>query len=474
MTEIKETNARSLLFYDDECSVCRSTVNRWKWVLRKRGVETVAMQSSRGRRHLGLEKGVVPDEMKLRLSSGKLVGGGDALIHLTGLFWWAKPLHTLASVCPCSDRIANGAYRWVAAGRYCVAGACRVTSSPKDHNQPSWREMILSSVGYLPLFIGAGLVASIRSKFSPWVFMWVISYTLFVGFKFLTLWLQREKLQGVPSWRILAYVFAWVGMDPRPFLVGQGRSTPRVPHSGLASSLCSLIVGALILVFAASNPAHLQDQLRAGLGLIGLACVLHFGLFKLVAWFWSNMGIAVAPVMNAPLQATSVNDFWSRRWNLAFRDLARVTVYRPVSRLAGGAVAMLLVFLVSGFLHEVALSLPARGGYGLPTLYFLLQGCAALTERYVRSQRPSMSRFAYRLSALATVVLPIPLLFHSAFLRTVIIPFLNSLQEALTMRITYPPPLGFDRSWRNGADCDSGRFAHGPEMPTVAPTLAGS
>jgi hypothetical protein len=61
------------------------------------------------------------------------------------------------------------------------------------------------------------------------------------------------------------------------------------------------------------------------------------------------------------------------------------------------------------------LSVPARGGYGLPTLYFAVQALGVLLERRRRS----------RLLAALVVALPLPLLFHATFLREVLLPFLE-------------------------------------------------
>ena len=85
--------------------------------------------------------------------------------------------------------------------------------------------------------------------------------------------------------------------------------------------------------------------------------------------------------MHAPILATSLGDFWGRRWNLAFRDLAHSYIFRPLIRRTGPAAATLAAFVASGVIHDAVISIPARGGYGLPTLYFSIQGVAVLIER---------------------------------------------------------------------------------------------
>src|SRR5260370_38671858 len=85
--------------------------------------------------------------------------------------------------------------------------------------------------------------------------------------------------------------------------------------------------------------------------------------------------------MSAPLRSTSLGEFWGKRWNLGFRQLAHELIFRPLCRRLGADTAGFLVFVVSGLIHDLVISLPARGGYGLPPLYFLLQARGVTVER---------------------------------------------------------------------------------------------
>jgi alginate O-acetyltransferase complex protein AlgI len=72
-------------------------------------------------------------------------------------------------------------------------------------------------------------------------------------------------------------------------------------------------------------------------------------------------------------------------------------------------------FLASGLLHELAISVPVRAGYGLPTAYFVLQGALVVLEKRIR-------REPGRLWTLFWLVAPLPMLFHAPFLRGIVWP----------------------------------------------------
>ena len=124
-----------------------------------------------------------------------------------------------------------------------------------------------------------------------------------------------------------------------------------------------------------------QPLLQGWIGLFGLIFLLHFGSFHLIALFWQAMGIDAQPIMSKPILSRTLSEFWGRRWNLGFRQLAHEFIFRPLHKRTGVAVAGLLVFVASGLIHDLVISVPARGGYGLPTGYFLLQGLGVTFER---------------------------------------------------------------------------------------------
>jgi D-alanyl-lipoteichoic acid acyltransferase DltB (MBOAT superfamily) len=122
-----------------------------------------------------------------------------------------------------------------------------------------------------------------------------------------------------------------------------------------------------------------------------------------------------------------LSEFWGRRWNLAFSEMTALAVFRPLRGVVGPQPATVAAFLFSGLLHELAISLPARAGYGLPLLYFALHAGAMQMETALsRRGRPVDSiRWVGRVWTLAWLVLPLPVLFHRPFLRGCVWPLIG-------------------------------------------------
>lgn len=207
--------------------------------------------------------------------------------------------------------------------------------------------------------------------------------------------------------RGLGYWTFWPGMDARPF----GSTVASGGGGLLAWGLLKMAAGAALLAVRAGHPALDLVRVFAGIGLL-----VHFGICEVLAAFWRLRGVPVERLFVNPLASRTLGEFWGRRWNLAFHAVARDHVFKPVARRHGPAAGILATFFFSGVLHELLLSVPAGGGYGLPLAYFLLQGVLVLAER--------KGAVAGRAWTLFWILAPAPLLFHPWFVRALILPLM--------------------------------------------------
>ncbi|CAN5634662.1 hypothetical protein BH11PLA2_BH11PLA2_25070 [soil metagenome] len=254
-----------------------------------------------------------------------------------------------------------------------------------------------------------------------WVVMWVMALGIYAACKTLT-WLT-SSVPTAPLGQQTAYLFAWPGMDANAFLSPRRTSLPR--WSEWYFAVAKLILGIVLLWFATPLVPADAPLLRGWLGMVGLTFVLHFGLFHLLSCFWRGCGIDAKPLMCWPILATSLADFWGRRWNTAFRDLTHRYLFKPFTKRLAPRGGLGVGFLMSGLVHDAVISVPANGGYGGPTLYFILQGLGLLFERQRFGRR-----IRGRLFTGIVLVTPAPLLFHPPFVERVMLPFFASISAA--------------------------------------------
>lgn len=269
--------------------------------------------------------------------------------------------------------------------------------------------------------IGVALVAA--WQLPSWVFMWVLAFAIFVGFKYLTYCEARAGGLAASKLTRYLYLFCWPGMSLKEF-AKRTSVTPAYPIADWTAAALKTLVGAgLVWVAVPSIPADAW-LVRGWAGMIGIIMMLHFGTFHLLALALQTCGFNARPNMRAPLLASSLADFWGRRWNTAFNVLADRYGFRLLIPRIGSHAALGVVFVVSGLLHEAVITVPARGGYGLPTAYFGLQAAGIFLERQrLFRKRPWLKR------VFAWVVLVVPLgwLFPPVFVRNVMLPMLHAI-----------------------------------------------
>jgi predicted DCC family thiol-disulfide oxidoreductase YuxK len=404
-TEITDKNVKAgQVLYDGACAFCVGWARRSGGMLRRAGFELAPLQSA--------DAGGDLSEMVVRLPDGGRFGGADGIVQIARRIWWAWPLYALAKV-PGVLGLLRAAYRQVAANRHCLGGMCM---------RPSGRRL---GDGWPLLGLTAAALA-MRDRLPGWVFMWALAWAIFFGCKWL-MWQRATRGMNVNRWRGAGYMVGWVGMEPKPFLQDKPMSTRPTAKDWLLAVVKTAL--GIALVGLAIRLVPEVNALAAGwVGMLGIILSLHFGMFDLLARAWQRAGVAVEPLMRAPLLATSLGDFWGRRWNTGFHTLAQQWVFRPLARRYGMAWATMGAFFVSGLIHDAVISLSARGGYGLPTAYFVLQGAGVLCERSAAGRALGVGRGGRgRVFAWVVAGGPAFWLFHPIFVRQIILPMLQAI-----------------------------------------------
>lgn len=404
MTDTNDRNKAEAgrLFYDGSCRFCCRALDQVRSLLLRRGITPVPF-----------ENGAAKPEMRLRWHDGREFGGADAAIFLCGRVWWAWPLRVIAAL-PGIRRLARALYQYTADRRHCRDGACEL---PGQQSPTTKRPLpLVFGWALTTLLFIAAFAAGHFLNANPWQTMWLLSGALWAGFKIIA-W-SRATTPPSPAF------FLWVGMDAAAFTDERQNDPLRPELSRVAEATLFLLAGLALLVGAFPRLAVGHPVFAGWCGMVGLIALLHFGIFALMAMGWSLSGRPVAPLMRAPWRSTGLADFWGPRWNRAFSDIARIAVFRPLVRRLGATAGTLAGFFLSGLLHELVISLPARAGWGLPSLYFAIQGLGVIGERQLFARDQCRAR---RLFTWLLVLVPAPLLFHPPFLETVLNPGLTIL-----------------------------------------------
>jgi hypothetical protein len=90
-------------------------------------------------------------------------------------------------------------------------------------------------------------------------------------------------------------------------------------------------------------------------------------------------GFDTTPIIRNAYLSRTVAEFW-RRWNDRVHDWLYRNVFRPTGGRRNPARSVLLVFLVSGLLHEVMFAVATSRLNGYQLAFFTVQGPAALAS----------------------------------------------------------------------------------------------
>jgi alginate O-acetyltransferase complex protein AlgI len=247
----------------------------------------------------------------------------------------------------------------------------------------------------------------------------------------------EARADGMPplsAWKWLGFAALWPGMRPAPFATaGYSRQSGAMTliGKGCVNGCLGMALAVLAWLIWHHGRPTLSDEVACVLATVllmpGLSLILHFGIFTVATGLWRLAGVDVRPLFRAPLAARSLENFWSRRWNVAFTEMTTIGIYRPLSSRLGRTSATGAAFVASGLLHELAISVPVLAGFGLPLAYFVLHGALVLTERSLERKGRAVSGWGgwAHVWVLGCLILPAPILFHRPFLRGVIWPLIG-------------------------------------------------
>jgi hypothetical protein len=265
------------------------------------------------------------------------------------------------------------------------------------------------------------------SDWPQWALMWMMAVAIYTSCK----WLAWRQAAGPsrPLWKHAAFLLAWPGMDSTRFFRPRPIAECLFCRSREWFAAAGNLTSGVVLLFAMARIIPPQHPYVVGwIGMIGIVLILHFGAFHLLSCLWRCAGLDARPLMNRPLASTSLSEFWGRRWNTAFRDVTHRFLFRPTASWLGPRCGIVVGFLFSGVVHDLVISVPARGGYGGPTVFFAIQGAGMVIERSRFGHQMGLgSGWSGRLFAAAVLVAPVGLLFHRSFVVGVIVPFMRAL-----------------------------------------------
>jgi len=259
--------------------------------------------------------------------------------------------------------------------------------------------------------------------------MLVLIATTFTAMKVVA---AAESYKGKPlslsfrQWA--AFAIGWAGMRPQPFETLGGETLPDA-WSKIRYGMSRVLAGfALILVAHQLMMLPIDSDILyvmiTAILLLAFSLILHFGLLSISAGMWRLSGASTYYLFKTPAKAKTLSEFWSKRWNLAFSEMTSITIFRPLKDKTGNITALIIAFAFSGLLHELALSVPVNSGYGLPLLYFIIQGIIVIVEKGLLTRKIKFLQNSVlaRVWVFFWLVVPMPLLFHGQFINSVVWP----------------------------------------------------
>ncbi|HUS01861.1 MAG TPA: membrane bound O-acyl transferase family-domain-containing protein [Chitinophagaceae bacterium] len=290
----------------------------------------------------------------------------------------------------------------------------------------------LAWIGWLLFVLTILLIGQVCVNENPVFRMLAIISSMFICMKIIAACESYKRhIFNLSFLQWIAFAIGWAGMRAQLFESLRGKQLP-----GAASmfwyGISRLCMGIIILLLA--KQILLLDINKeviffavTGLLLIGYSLILHFGILSMSAGVWRWLAVKTYLLFRSPLLSTSLSEFWSKRWNIAFSEMISIAIYRPLKKRVGPAGLIIISFIFSGLLHEMAISLPVGMGFGLPFVYFIIQGTMVLLEKILEDRNIIFlkNKFIAKVWVYFWVIIPAPLLFHIYFIKGIVWPVMG-------------------------------------------------
>ncbi|XP_075081975.1 acyl-CoA--sterol O-acyltransferase 1-like [Nicotiana tabacum] len=270
----------------------------------------------------------------------------------------------------------------------------------------------------LPLYLTSINLGGTTSFFIAWL----------ANFKLLLFAFGKGPLSSTPPLPLLTFIpLACLPIKFQNSSISKVETTKKSTRSTLNHVTKIALLAILIRVYSYKDYLHPKI-------ILFLYCLHIYFMLEIILTMVSTMvrvvtRVELEPPFDEPYLASSLQDFWGKRWNLMVTNILRPTVYDPVRSIAMDWIprkwaplpAVLATFFVSGLMHEVIFYYIGRlKPSGEVMVFFLLHGLALALEiviKKVLNGRIWIPRIISGPLALAFIIFTSFWLFFPPFLR---------------------------------------------------------
>nr|XP_043638810.1 probable long-chain-alcohol O-fatty-acyltransferase 5 [Erigeron canadensis] len=234
--------------------------------------------------------------------------------------------------------------------------------------------------------------------------------TWLANFKLLLLAFNRGPLAPTPP--LPFFVFVSVAMLPIDLKHSPNQKkkidpapAPVPAHKPFILAFKAIILNIIVDFYKYKHKLHPNVILALYKGHIFLTVELGLTITAFFLMIFLGFDLEIEPQFNEPLLATSLQDFWGRRWNLVSSRNLRAVVYNPTreiltptfGKLRSQQLAICVTFLVSGLMHELLFLYITRVQPTWEvTWFFVLHGVCTAVEVGVKKTVAGRLGFMHR------------------------------------------------------------------------------